>query len=402
MTVIFVNRFFFPDHSATSQMLSDLAFGLAKQGMKICIVTSRQRYDNPKAQLATEEDIEGVKIKRVATPSFGRGSILGRMFDYLGFYVSATWALMMLADKNVLVVAKTDPPLMSIPAALVCKVRQAHLINWLQDLFPEVAIALGVPATGGMLGKLLKRWRNWSLRQACKNVVIGERMRERLLEEGIPSAKIALIQNWADGSIIKPIPPEKNPLREKWGLEGKFVVGYSGNLGRAHDAAAILSTAKILHSNEEIVFLFIGDGHHLASLRQLSEQLPLRNVLFKPYQPSDSLAFSLSAIDMHFVSLLSELEGLIVPSKIYGILAAGRPFIMLGAEDGELGRLAQKTSFGKVFEGTQADVIAEYILKQSRQRNAPLQKKVRRYFEVNHDRSVALNQWRELVMSSES
>jgi colanic acid biosynthesis glycosyl transferase WcaI len=143
--VIFVNRYFFPDHSATSRILSDLAFALAESGRAVCVVTSRQRYDDPQAQLPAEEKIRGVDIHRVSTARFGRSTLWGRGIDYLTFYAGAGRAIRSLARPGDIVVAKTDPPLLSVVAMRAARKAEARGINWLQDLYPEVAIELGVP-----------------------------------------------------------------------------------------------------------------------------------------------------------------------------------------------------------------------------------------------------------------
>ncbi|HLF97408.1 MAG TPA: glycosyltransferase family 4 protein [Methylococcaceae bacterium] len=345
--LIFVNRYFYPDHSATSQMLSDLAFGLAKKGdCEIHVVTSRQRYDNPMAGLSPRETVDGVEIHRTWTSTFGRNNLIGRAFDYLGFYLTAFGKLLVLADRHTVIVAKTDPPLISVVAAVAARIKSATLINWVQDLFPEVAAALGVPLAKGPLFGLLRGLRNFSLKAARINVAIGDLMRQRLRDEGIPADRIRVVHNWADGEQIRPILPEANPLRKEWGLDGKFVVGYSGNLGRSHEFGTILEAAAALRGRLDIVFLMIGGGANLPGVQKEVAAKGLRNIVFKPYQPRERLAESLSASDAHLVSLRPELEGLIVPSKFYGIAAAGRPVLFIGSPKGEIAGIVAKSFCG--------------------------------------------------------
>src|SRR5262245_59016805 len=144
VTLIFLNRFLHPDHSATSQMLSDLAFALAKPGAAVTVITSRQRYDAPMDALPPRETVDGVSIYRVWTSRFGRANLLGRVIDYATFYLSAAWRLWRLARPGDVVIAKTDPPMLSVIAVPLCRRRGVRLINWLQDIFPETAQALGV------------------------------------------------------------------------------------------------------------------------------------------------------------------------------------------------------------------------------------------------------------------
>src|SRR6476660_5091305 len=170
--VFFINRYFFPDHSATSQILSQLAFDLAESGYTVHVVTSRHLYNNPAANLKVEETHRGVVIHRIVTTQRGRSQLLGRGFDYLSFYLSAWRLLMALADQTDVLIPMTDPPLLSILAWRVSRRRRSYVINWLQDIYPEVAIQLGVPLIKGPLGKLLSVARNASLRDAATNVVV--------------------------------------------------------------------------------------------------------------------------------------------------------------------------------------------------------------------------------------
>lgn len=344
--ILFLNRFFHPDHSATSQMLSDLAFHLAERGFAVTVITSRQRYDAPDADLPAYERVAGVEVRRVRTPRYGRMHLAGRLLDYLGFYLAASLELARRARAGTVIVAKTDPPLISIPAAAIARLRGAVLVNWLQDLFPEVAIELGVGRLRGVAGHLLRRMRNASLRLAAMNVAIGERMRARLQAEGTPAERVCVIPNWADGAAITPLPQETNPLRGEWGLSDRFVVAYSGNLGRAHEFGTVLDAAERLAHEPRIVFLFVGGGAQADSLRAEVERRRLANVQFRPYQPRVLLAQSLGVADVHLVVLRPELEGLIVPSKTYGCLAAGRPVIFIGAADGEIATLLSDAGAG--------------------------------------------------------
>lgn len=173
--LIFLNRFFYPDQSATSRILSDLAFELVDE-YEVHVITSRQLYNDPKAKLSKREIIHGVHVHRVMTSTFGRARLTGRAIDYISFYCSIFGVILTVARKGDIVVAKTDPPLISIVAACATRFCRAFLINWLQDVFPEVAIKLGVPMLRGRLGQKLMAIRDWSLGVAVANVTLGDNM----------------------------------------------------------------------------------------------------------------------------------------------------------------------------------------------------------------------------------
>jgi glycosyltransferase involved in cell wall biosynthesis len=390
--VIFVNRFFHPDHSATSQILSDLAFDLAERGRRVIVVTSRLRYDDSTARLPSRERVRGVEVRRVATTGFGRAGLAGRALDLLSFHVSAAWTLMGAVRRGDVVVAKTDPPLISVAAGWAAALKGARLINWLQDVYPEVAAALGV-AGGGLTGSILTRLRDASLRRARMNVVLGERMAGRVAS--VPFARTRVIANWVDERAITPIARSENPLRRAWGLEDAFVVGYSGNLGRAHEAAAMLGAARALANDSRIVFLMIGGGHQVQALR--AEGLP--NLRFQPYQEAAALSLSLSAPDVHWVSLRPELEGLIVPSKAYGVLAAGRPILAVTAADGEIARLVAAQGCGLQCEPGDAEGFAAAVraLADDPHLVRRLGSAARRASETAFSRQAALAAWRGVI-----
>lgn len=398
---IFVNRYFYPDHSATSQLLSDLAFDLAARGQDIHVITGCQLYGDAQASLAADESIRGVQVHRVQTSRFGRARLWGRMIDYLTFYAGATWRLLRLIQPGDVVVAKTDPPMMSVCAAWAVKLKGGVLVNWVQDLFPEVATSMDVYGVR-FAAPMLKRLRNRSFHVGRSNVVLGEIMAERLRGEGIPSDQITVIANWADGDAIQPIDKQDNPLVREWRLEGKFVLGYSGNMGHVHEFKTMVDAADRLKAADDIVFVFIGDG--IARQWVVSEvaRRGLTNVQFHPYQSADRLRWSLSVPDVHFVSLRPTLEGLIVPSKFYGIAAAGRPIIHIGDPEGEIARILQREQCGWSFCVGEVDALTKCIVRLSHEGPEVLDAGwcARRAFDRHYSRSHALDSWRHLLASA--
>jgi colanic acid biosynthesis glycosyl transferase WcaI len=417
--LIFLNRFFHPDHSATSQMLSDLAFALAERNHQVAVITSRQRYDAPGDRLPTRETLDNVSIYRVWTSRFGRANLIGRMIDYATFHLAAAWRLWHLARPGDVVIAKTDPPMLSVVTLPLRWRRRIRLVNWLQDIFPETAQALGV---GGVMARTpfgLMRWlRDRSLRVADANVVLGRRMARHVASLGVPENRIHILPNWADGANIAPIDPAANALRREWELGDAFVIGYSGNLGRAHEVDTLLEAMAILEAQAEaapatamsatgrtgapqrrLLWLFIGSGALLEVLKAEVARRRLSSVRFKPYQPREHLAESLSAADVHLVSLRPELEGLIVPSKIYGIAAAGRPTIFIGDEDGEIARLIAHYKCGQTVAAGDGTALADTILDLAAHPDLCrwMGQRARHAFETELDKPIALARWESLL-----
>lgn len=358
--VIFVNRYYCPDYSATSQLLTDLCEHLAMIGLRVCVITSRQSYDNACANLKVNEVINNVHVHRIWTSRFGRQNLPLRCVDYATFYLSAFVCCVTKAHAGDVLVTMTDPPLISVVNWIAARVKRVKLVNWIQDLFPEVALGAGMTQFK-FLFPPVRLFRNLSLRGAAVNVAIGEKMAQLIRVESLGRSNVAVIHNWADGASIRPLPGSDNPLRRAWGLENKFVVTYSGNIGRVHEFKTIIGAIDALRDVKDVCFLIIGEG---AQKRRFVEMLELKNkqsvrvipelkgevlanVVFMPYQPRELLGQSLTVGDVHLVSLLPSMEGLVVPSKFYGIAAAGRPTLFVGDIDGEIARILR----GEVCEG---------------------------------------------------
>jgi len=234
------------------------------------------------------------------------------------------------------------------------------------------------------------------------NVAIGEEMRRRLLDLGQDDSRVRVVHNWSDDERIRPLPAGSSPLRQEWGLDGKLVVGYSGNLGRAHEYQTLLAAVEGLGERKDIVFLFIGGGVSMAGLRAETEVRGLGNVIFRPYQPAERLEDSLAVPDIHIVVLRPELEGLIVPSKLYGIAAAGRPTIFIGSLEGEIAGLLSKSDAGfavRTGDGAALKALILRLLDDPPQRDR-LGRNARRMCDEHFSRRMALERWERVLAAA--
>jgi glycosyltransferase involved in cell wall biosynthesis len=398
--LIFINRFFAPDHSATSQILSDLAFDLAGAGREVHLVTSPQIYDDPKAALPERETINGVDVHRVASTRFGRTALIGRSIDYVSFYRSVRRCLDDLVRPGDIVIAKTDPPLMSVVARPVVRRNGARLVNWLQDIYPETAVELGVPFMRGPVASSLAALRNATLREAAATVVVGDLMGHKVKTLGAPAERIHVIANWCNDEDIRLVANADNPLRRQWGLTDKFVLGYSGNLGRAHEFATVLGAAEQLRNEPRVAFLMIGGGKRFDELSAAVHARGLAGAFrFLPYQARTLLSYSLGAADAHWVSLDPRLEGLMVPSKFYGIAAAGKPIVVIGDPNGELAQLVRLNDCGFAVAPGDSEALTATLRQLL---NAPrtvseMGARARQMLDAHFTRRQGLARWRRLL-----
>jgi glycosyltransferase involved in cell wall biosynthesis len=268
-------------------------------------------------------------------------------------------------------------------------------------------MAIGPGKNGGMgpVYRFMKVLRDQSIRAADMNVVLGDRMAERVLALGVAPEKMRVITNWADGRVLQPVLHEQNDLRRAWRLDGKFVVGYSGNLGRAHEYETLIDAIARLEDNPPsgppVVWLFIGGGALYEEFAHQTERRHLTSVVFKPYQSRKLLSQSLSAADVHLVSLRPELEGLIVPSKFYGIAAVGRPTLFIGDTDGEIARLLARHDCGVTVAPGDGAALARAVhdLAGDPERRTRLGENARAAFEASFEQSIAVKQWHQLLTS---
>ena len=393
MRLLFINRFFHPDQSATAQMLTDLAEGLAVSGTAVTVLTGRLGYLGGETAVPSEEQYKGVTVRRVWSTRFGRQSALGRLFDYLSFYLSSVWAAVQTRDVDCVVVL-SDPPILSVQAVLLGRLKGWKTVCWLQDVFPEIAVRADT-LREGLRARLLRWAANWSLRSSDRVIVVGRCMERCLLAFGLQRDRLVLIPNWADGDHLTPVAPEDNWFRKQHGLEGQIVVMYSGNLGVVHETEALIPLIRYLRGMREVCFLFVGEGQGKTRLQNWASQEKLESVRFLRYQNKEHLRYSLSAGDIHLVTLRSKMEGLSVPSKVYGIMAVGRPVVFIGPDGSEVASLVRESGCGEVFSPQESEKAALAILHlvQDYRRRENLGSAGRRYFESFLDKRCAIQRF---------
>lgn len=348
MRIIFLNRFYWPDEPATAQLLTDLAEALAAAGHDVTVITS-----NPDAgRVPRTETHRGVRIERVASSRARHPGALRKAVDFATFHVGAAWRLFMLASRRDTVVALTDPPLLGIGAWFATALCGARLFHWVQDIYPELAGEL----SGHRWLSVIRPLRNLAWRRADGCIALGTDMASVLADAGVAAGKILLIPNWAPDGLTSQ--PPAGALRAAWNLSGKFIVAYSGNLGRVHDLMPVLNLAEAIRDDDRIAFVFIGGGAQRIPLEMEARRRQLDNVYFHPPQPRAQLATALALGDVHLVTLLPGCERYVFPSKLYGIAAVGRPVLVIGPRDCELARLVRERDFGRAFERTEIAALA--------------------------------------------
>ena len=357
MKVLLLNQFFHPDLSATAQIATDLAEDLVAAGLEVTAVAARGSYLGGE-RLPARGEHRGVAIRRLWATSLGKQTLVHRALDYASFYGSAALAMAVMPRHDV-VLALTTPPLIAAAGLVAKGLKGTKLVYWVQDLYPEVAVAFGALGARSPAARLMGAVSRAVLSRADRVVALGDAMRERCIAAGAARERTVVLPNWADGTAVRPLEHEANPLRAELARGARCLVMYSGNIGRGHDVETMLGAARRLRQRRDIAFLFVGEGVRRAEVERAAGELP--NVRLGAYQPRHRLGESLSAADLHLVSLSLELGGLIEPSKLYGIMAAGRPALFVGPAESEVARTIEREGCGLAVRNGDAAGLADAI-----------------------------------------
>ena len=364
MHICFFNRSYWPDQAATGQFLTELAEDLvAQHGCRVTVVAGPALHgsggSSARGWPVVDETHSGVEIRRAHGTCFQPRRFAGRAANYLTYFVSAELAARQIGYPDV-VVSLTDPPIIGLTAARAARRTGARFVFLCEDIFPEVAALLD-DFHNERVNQALDRVNRRLIGGADAIVALGECMRARLVtEKGADPQRVRVIHNWADCDAI--LPGDKdNAFSREHGLADRFVVMHSGNIGMSQNLDALVGAAELLRANDRIVFAIVGDGARRLELERQVAAKELTNVRFVPYQPKARLQDSFAAADVFVVSLKGGIEGYIVPSKVYGILAAGRPFIAATDPACEAASIARDHRCGVVAPPGDPIALAERI-----------------------------------------
>jgi glycosyltransferase involved in cell wall biosynthesis len=367
MHVAFFNRSFYPEMAATGQFLTELCEDLVRaHGCSVTVVAGVPLLAlNGKSRgmggyLLSRERHAGIDILRARGTRLPKTRLVGRFSNYVSYFLSACCAGLRL-DRPDIVVALTDPPIIGLAAYLAARRFNAPLVIYYQDIFPEAGRLLE-DFHSVTVDRALERVNRFLICRADRFVTLGATMRERLVEEkGADREKTVVIPGWVDCSEITPGPKE-NDFSKSNRLDGKFVVMHSGNIGLSQGLEILLGAANRLRHLSELEIVFVGDGVKKTALMERARALELENVRFLPFQPKESLKESFAAADVFIISLKRGLAGIIVPSKLYGILAAGRPYVAAVENDCEVAAITRKFDCGLVADPEDSDDLATKLL----------------------------------------
>jgi colanic acid biosynthesis glycosyl transferase WcaI len=346
MKILLLNQFFWPDSAATSQLLTDLARGLAERGHEVSAVCAGTGY-----AVVCESTAPPVAIHRVRAVPFVRGK-LGRALSYASYFLSCAVQGLLLPRPD-LVITLTTPPLLSLIGTLIKRLRGSRHFIWEMDVYPDVAVDLDFFPAGGIAERVTGLLADFSRRHADGILALGECMRERLMARGIPAGQIHVAENWADGRSIQPLPRPPG--------EERLVILYSGNLGLAHDVDTIFEAMKTLKHETRFRFDFAGGGPLRKQFEEACQREQLESADFRDYSQRTSLGESLASGDIGLVTQRTACLGSVVPSKVYGLLAAGRPVLFIGPARSTVAQIIRRYHCGWHMECGDHSTLVELL-----------------------------------------
>jgi hypothetical protein len=340
-TLLVLCQVYVPDPTSVGQHLADACAEMARRGWRVIVLTAKDGYDDPSVHYPPRQVIEGVEVLRLPWCSFGKSNIAIRMLGGLSFVLQSTLKSLVIGRVEMVLVS-TVPPVAPLAGIAVSILKRAPVKYWLMDLNPDQMVELGrLPPTSPWVR--LFDWMNRRILGRASEIIVLDRfMARRVLKKRDVSDKLTILPPWPHEDHLEPVAHEANPFRAQHGLEDKLVVMYSGNHGPSAPLTTVLKAAAHLQDQDRLVFMFIGGGVGKKEV----EETRLPNVRSLPYQPLETIRYSLSAADVHLVSMGDEVVGVVHPCKVYGAMAVARPILLLGPAESHIGDLLQRDAFG--------------------------------------------------------
>ncbi|MEM9089110.1 MAG: glycosyltransferase family 4 protein [Cyanobacteria bacterium P01_F01_bin.53] len=396
-----MTQFFPPDFAATGQLIEELARQLASQNVDVNVFTGQPGYAFAKGEAPKVEESGNVWVKRTRMSQLFPSRIRGKAVNGLMYAMRAVLHLMRRDRHYQVLLVTTAPPFLPIIGYLANVFLGAKYVCLLYDLYPDIAVELDVVKQKHPIARLWQSLNRRVWRRSSGIIVLSDSMKGRIAEH-CPEIekKISVIHSWSDAEQIMPLEKENNWFAQEHGLVDRFVVLYSGNMGRCHDVDTLFEAAQLLR-DEPIVFVCIGGGAKREALMEKVEASGLTNFSFLPYQEKSVLPYSLTASDLSLVTVAKGMESLVAPSKLYPALATGRPIVSICPAGSYLGDLLAAAGSGAAFRNGEAHQLADFILElaKNREKASRMGDSGRQYLERHFTPDIIARQYLSVIKS---
>lgn len=362
MKLKLISEFFYPYQTSTQKILTELAEDLVEQGLDVSVLTTKNAYREEKQILKKYEVYKGIKIKRIAASSFSRDSFIGRILNYLTFTTGILFNLLFINDYDKILFV-SNPPLVPFIGYLVNKLRRKPYVYLVHDIYPDVAIKLGVIKPQSLIAKIMNFMNNKIYQNAEKIIVLGEDMKKVIVKKGISPDKIVIITNWADSTKNYPV-NVSDEFYKKYQLNNKFNVLYTGNISKVHAIDSVLELARRLKGHSDIQFMIVGDGNRKQYIEEVKRSENLDNILLANYMFGEEYNNLLNCANIFITTLQDGIEGLGVPSKTYTYMSVHKPLLAVMSETSEIGKMVNQYKLGAQYNAGSEEEMAKFILNQ--------------------------------------
>lgn len=359
-TFLVISQVYPPDPTSVGQHMHDAARALVQRGFEVRVLTSRRGYDDPSVKYLPRENRDGVDVIRLPLSSLGKKTIAHRLVAQSLFLLQVILRGL-FTPRLACILVSTSPPMASVAASFIRFFRRTKVKFWVMDLNPDQLIEMGKIGPRSFAARGFDVLNRRILKISDDVVALDRFMADRLIRKIDVKDKISILPPWPHSDHLETVEHSENPFRKEHGLEDKFVVMYSGNHGQTTPVTTVLEAAVRMQDRERLVFMFIGGGVGKQDVKETIEKHNPSNVIDLPYQPFDQLKYSLSAADVHLVTMGDNVVGVIHPCKIYGAMAIGRPILSIGPEEYHVSDIMQGKEIGWHVKNGDVDKLVETI-----------------------------------------
>jgi glycosyltransferase involved in cell wall biosynthesis len=344
-TVLIISQVYVPDPAAVGQYLHDVCRKLVAQGKRVIVFTSTRGYEDPFRKYKRHEIIDGVNVWRLPLTSFGKNPIIKRLLGGVSLALQSMILGLFVRDLTHILVS-TAPPTSSLAAQFIALCRKVKIVFWAMDINPEQMVAMGKIEKESFVSKFGDAVNRSILMNAHRVIVLDSFMAETLRKKADFRERQVIIPPWPYEHQLVNIDHAQNPFRKKHNLNGKFVVMYSGNISPIHPIDTLLEAIKRIEDEESFLFMFIGGEAARKNIEEFALHNKVTNIVTLPYVPLEETQYSLSAADVHIITMGENMVGIVHPCKIYGVMSTGRPFILFGPKNSHIGEILKKCQIG--------------------------------------------------------
>ena len=340
MKILIITQVFYPDPVSVSQHLTDLASKLIEEGNEVTVYTSCYPYEEKNQRYISSEDFNGISIQRLWQSSFGKGSTLKRIIDFLTYSFTISIKLLFIKRREFeLIIGTTVPPLLSYVGVLVSKIKGIKFLYWVMDLQPELSISSGLIKNNSLTAMFFTNLGNYIIRNSNIIISLDRFMSEYLYSRGASRGSVKTIAVWPVIDEVYKGYRMSNPFRLENSFGNKIVIMYSGNHAYVHQLDTLLETAFILKENSLFLFVFVGGGVRRKDVSEFKEKNKLKNIIQLPFQPRENIHNSLGSSDIQVVILGDGQVGYTHPNKVYGAMYIGKPILYIGPAESHVADL---------------------------------------------------------------